>query len=172
MKELHLGELNLLMAPGSSLGGARPKAGVRDERGELWIAKFPGRKDERYMGAWKMVACELAKEAGLDVAEARIEHFGARQHTYLGSRFDRIPGTEGIHFASAMTLLMYNHGADHSEGVSYLELVELLIRQGAEPGRDLHELWRRIGFLIAIHVRQTGSSTRRNDPQPAERCGQ
>lgn len=156
--------LNLLMAPGSSLGGARPKAGVRDERGELWIAKFPGRNDERDMGAWEMVAHELAKQAGLDVAEARIEHFGGRQHTYLVRRFDRTDGTQGkerIHFASAMTLLGYSDGADHTEGASYLGLVELLIQQGAEPDRDLHELWRRIVFSIAIrntddHLRNHG----------------
>jgi len=156
--------LNLLMAPGSSLGGARPKAGVRDEHGELWIAKFPGRNDERDMGAWEMVAHELAKRAGLDVAEAGIERFGGQQHTYLVRRFDRTPGKQGqerIHFASAMTLLGHTDGADHSEGVSYLELVELLIRQGAEPERDLHELWRRIIFSIAIrntddHVRNHG----------------
>ena len=156
--------LNLLMAPGSSLGGARPKAGVRDERGELWIAKFPGRNDERDMGAWEMVAQELAKQAGIDVAEARIERFGGQHHTYLVRRFDRTPGRQGqerIHFASAMTLLGYNDGADHTEGVSYLELVELLIRHGAEPKRDLHELWRRIVFSIAIrntddHLRNHG----------------
>ena len=156
--------LSLLMAPGSSLGGARPKAGVRDERGELWIAKFPGRNDERDMGAWEMVAHELAMQAGLEMAEARMEHFGGRQYTYLVRRFDRTPGTQGkerIHFASAMTLLGYNDGADHTERVSYLELVELLIRQGAEPDRDLHELWRRIVFSIAIrntddHLRNHG----------------
>jgi len=156
--------LNLLVAPGSSLGGARPKAGVRDEQGELWIAKFPGRNDEWDMGAWEMVAHELAKQAGLDVAEAHIEPFSGRQHTYLVRRFDRHPGTRGkerIHFASAMTLLGYNDGADHTEDVSYLELAELLIRQGAEPDRDLNELWRRIVFSIAIrntddHLRNHG----------------
>ena len=156
--------LSLLMAPGSSLGGARPKAGVRDQQGELWIAKFPGRNDERDMGAWEMVAHRLAKLAGLEVAEARLEQFGGRQHTYLVRRFDRFPGTRGaerIHFASAMTLLGYNDGADHSGGVSYLELAELLIRQGAESDQDLRELWRRIVFSIAIrntddHLRNHG----------------
>jgi len=146
--------LSLLIAPGSSLGGARPKAGVRDEHGELWIAKFPGRNDERDMGAWEMVAHELAKQAGLEVAEARIERFGGRQRTYLVRRFDRTPGTQGkerIHFASAMTLLGYNDGADHVAGASYLDLVELIIRQGAAPNSDLKELWRRIVFSIAIH---------------------
>lgn len=156
--------LSLLIAPGSSLGGARPKAGVRDEQGELWIAKFPGRNDERDMGAWEMVAHRLAKEAGVEVAEARLERFGARQHTFLVRRFDRVPGAQGarrIHFASAMTLLGHNDGADHTEGASYLDLAELIIRQGAEPERDLRELWRRIVFSIAIrntddHLRNHG----------------
>ena len=156
--------LSLLIAPGSSLGGARPKAGVRDEHGELWIAKFPGRNDERDMAAWEMVAHELAKQAGLEVADARLEQFGGRHSTYLVRRFDRHPGTMDqarIHFASAMTLLGYNDGADHEGGVSYLELAELIIRQGAEPNRDLRELWRRIVFSIAIrnsddHLRNHG----------------
>jgi serine/threonine-protein kinase HipA len=156
--------LSLLIAPGSSLGGARPKAGVRDEQGELWIAKFPGRNDERDMGAWEIVAHRLAKEAGVEVAEARLERFGARQHTFLVRRFDRVPGAQGarrIHFASAMTLLGHNDGADHTEGASYLDLAELIIRQGAEPERDLRELWRRIVFSIAIrntddHLRNHG----------------
>lgn len=156
--------LSLLVAPGSSLGGARPKAGFRDEHGELWIAKFPGRNDDRDMGAWEMVAHDLAERAGLDVAEARLERFGGRQHTYLVRRFDRYPGSRGaerIHYASAMTLLGYSDGSDHAEGVSYLELAELLIRRGAEPDGDLEELWRRIVFSIAIrntddHLRNHG----------------
>ena len=146
--------LNLMIAPGSSLGGARPKAGVQDESGDLWIAKFPGRNDERDMGAWEMVCNDLAVEAGLSVAEARLEQFGGEQGTYMTRRFDRVTGSNGkkrIHFASAMTLLGLNDGADHVAGVSYLDLVELIIRQGAVPEADLEELWKRIVFSIAIH---------------------
>ncbi|MDB4617407.1 HipA domain-containing protein [Verrucomicrobiales bacterium] len=146
--------LNLMIAPGSSLGGARPKAGVRDEAGDLWIAKLPGRNDERDMGAWEMVAHQLAVAAGLAVPEARLEQFGRKQGTYMTRRFDREVGTNGekrIHFASAMTLLGQNDGDDHVTGVNYLDLVELIIQQGPEPDADLKELWRRIVFSIAIH---------------------
>lgn len=146
--------LNLMIAPGSSLGGARPKARVRDEAGDLWIAKFPGRNDERDMGAWEIVAHQLAVAAGLAVPEARLEQFGGKQGTYMTRRFDREVGTNGekrIHFASAMTLLGQNDGDDHVTGVNYLDLVELIIQQGAEPDADLKELWRRIVFSIAIH---------------------
>ena len=146
--------LNLMFAPGSSLGGARPKAGVQDETGDLWIAKFPGRNDSWDSGAWEIVSHDLAIAAGLSVPEARLEQFGRNQGTYLARRFDRVAGSKGkerIHFASAMTLLGHNDGADHVGGVSYLDLVELIIRQGAEPDADLKELWRRIVFSIAIH---------------------
>lgn len=146
--------LNLMLAPGSSLGGARPKAGVQDEAGDLWIAKFPGRNDSWDSGAWEMVSHDLAVAAGLSMAEARVEQFGRRQGTYLARRFDRVAGSKGkkrIHFASAMTLLGHNDGAGHDAGASYLDLVELIIRQGAEPEVDLRELWRRIVFSIAIH---------------------
>jgi len=146
--------LNLMIAPGSSLGGARPKAGVQDESGDLWIAKFPGRNDSRDMGAWEMVSHDLAVAGGLFVAEARLGQFGGKQGTYMTRRFDRMAETKGkgrIHFASAMTLLGHNDGADHAAGVSYLDLAELIIRQGADPDADLKELWRRIVFSISIH---------------------
>ncbi len=156
--------LNLMMAPGSSLGGARPKAGVRDERGNLWIAKFPGRNDVRDIGAWEMVAHQLALAAGISVADARLEGFGGQHGTYLVRRFDRSErqGESGrIHFASAMTLLGLSDGDDHMAGVSYLDLVGLIIRQGADPEADLKQLWRRIVFSIAIrntddHLRNHG----------------
>jgi len=88
------------------------------------------------------------------VAEARLGQFGGKQGTYMTRRFDRMAETKGkgrIHFASAMTLLGHNDGADHAAGVSYLDLAELIIRQGADPDADLKELWRRIVFSISIH---------------------
>jgi len=156
--------LKLMMAPGSSLGGARPKAGVHDETGDLWIAKFPARGDTRDMGAWEVVAQRLALAAGTSMADTRLEYFGGEHGTYMTRRFDRAEGSEGrerIHFASAMTLLGYSDGTDHVMGVSYLELVELIIRQGADPDADLEELWRRIVFSISIrntddHLRNHG----------------
>jgi serine/threonine-protein kinase HipA len=146
--------LQLLIAPGSSIGGARPKAGVRDPDGDLWIAKFPGRADPRDMAAWEMVAYQLAVKAGLRVAKADLQQFGDGHRTFMTRRFDRVPGSNGsqrIHFASAMTLLGHSDGVDHLAGASYLELVEFLTREGAQVATDLEELWRRIVFSIAIH---------------------
>lgn len=97
--------LNLLMAPGSSLGGARPKASVLDEKGHLWIAKFPSKNDGRDIGAWEMVVHELAVKAGLNMAESKTGKFYSKQHTFLTKRFDRTGKGKRIHFASAMTLL-------------------------------------------------------------------
>lgn len=146
--------LNLLMAPGSSIGGARPKAGVLDPKGDLWIAKFPGRSDERDMAAWEMLVHGLAKEAGLNVAEAELQGFGKGLRTFMTKRFDRVAGStnrQRIHFASAMTLLGRSDGDDHATGASYLEMVEFIGRHGAQPARDMEELWRRIVFSIAVH---------------------
>ncbi len=156
--------LNLLIAPGSSIGGARPKAGVRDLEGDLWIAKFPGRTDTRDMAAWEMLTHQLADKAGLRVAEASLQQFGGGHRTFMTRRFDRVQetnGTQRIHFASAMTLLGHTDGDNHHAGASYLEIVEFLTRQGAAPVRDLEELWRRIVFSIAVrntddHLRNHG----------------
>lgn len=99
--------LSLLISPGSSLGGARPKASVVDPKGELWIAKFPSRKDDRDIGAWEMVVNKLAVQSGLRIAEGKARRFTQDHHTFLTKRFDR-RGEDRIHFASAMTLLGYN----------------------------------------------------------------
>lgn len=153
--------IGLLIAPGSSLGGARPKAGVMDTAGHLWIAKFPSIKDGRNVGAWEMVANVLAKNAGLNVATGNARKFNSDHHTFLSKRFDRNDQGERIHFASAMTLLGHTDGAGSDTGVSYLELVEFLSRHGADVSTDLEELWRRIVFSICIkntddHLRNHG----------------
>lgn len=156
--------LNLLIAPGSSIGGARPKAGVRDPDGDLWIAKFPGRTDTRDIAAWEMLVHRLAVTAGLRVAEASLQQFGSGHRTFMTRRFDRVPGTGGtrrLHFASAMTLSGHADSDNHHAGASYLELVGFLIRHGAETSRDLEELWRRIVFSMAVrntddHLRNHG----------------
>jgi serine/threonine-protein kinase HipA len=163
--------LRMLVSPGGSLGGARPKASVRDEQGSLWIAKFPSRHDERDVGAWEMVVHDLARAAGVDVPEARIEVFGSRDsnpkrhRTFLTRRFDRTPqdpqDRRRIHFASAMTLLDRIDGLDGSEGASYLEIAEALMQYGVEPSEDLEQLWRRIVFSICVsnvddHLRNHG----------------
>lgn len=153
--------LNMLITPGSSLGGARPKASVLDNDGALWIAKFPSRHDHENTGAWEMVANQMAQASGIRVAEARIQRFNSRHHTYLTKRFDRSANGGRIHFASAMTLLGYTDGADYNDGISYLELAEFIMRHGADVKADLHELFRRILFSIAVsntddHLRNHG----------------
>lgn len=149
--------LNLLLAPGASLGGARPKASVLDEIGQLWIAKFPSINDQTDVGAWEMVAYRLATQAGITMSEGDARRFTHKQHTFLSRRFDR-QGYKRQHFASAMTLLGHQDGVS---GVSYLELAEFIIRNGARVNADLEELFRRILFNIGIkntddHLRNHG----------------
>ena len=153
--------LNMLMAPGSSLGGARPKASVLDAKGHLWIAKFPSKNDNQDIGAWEMVVHELALLAGLKVAQSMTGTFYSKQHTFLTKRFDRNAEGARIHFASAMTLLAHTDGTNFQSGVSYLDLVEFISKNGANVGSDLEELWRRIVFFISVsntddHLRNHG----------------
>ena len=149
--------LRQLLAPGSSLGGARPKATVKGPDGSLWIAKFPSRHDEWNVGAWEHVIHELAKACGLFVPDARLESFSEAGSTYLVKRFDR-HGDRRIHFASAMSLLGKVDGDADS---SYLELAEFIKAHGASPKADLLELWKRIVFSMAVsntddHLRNHG----------------
>jgi serine/threonine-protein kinase HipA len=137
--------LSQLLAPGSSLGGARPKASVRDEAGHLCIAKFPSRADTRNMAAWEMLAHRLAAKCGIHLPAARLLDTG---DTFLVRRFDRTAGGSRRAFVSAMTLTQRRDG---EPGASYLELVELLQRQGADTRGDTHQLFRRIVFSILIH---------------------
>jgi len=153
--------LRMLIAPGGSLGGARPKASVIDEHKHLWIAKFPSRYDDADVGAWEMLAHQLGTSAGIIMADAMLKRFNSENHTFLSKRFDRTPEGNRIHFASAMTLLQRQDGDDATLGVSYLHLAEFLMREGADPVRDLEQLWRRILFFICIsnvddHLRNHG----------------
>lgn len=141
--------LKQLLAPGSSLGGARPKATVQAPDGALWIAKFPSKHDEWDSGAWEMVIHELAKLCALNVPEAKLEHFSDNGSTFLVKRFDRNKGKR-IHFTSAMTLLGKTDGASGTDGTSYLDIVSFLKSNGAKPKQDLLELWKRIVFSIAV----------------------
>ena len=155
--------LRQLLAPGSSLGGARPKATVTDENGNLWIAKFPSKHDEYNSGAWEFVVNKLAVMCGLDVPEARLETFSKNGSTFLVKRFDR-DGERRIHFASAMTLIGKIDGAD---GCSYLDLASFLREQGSQPQKDLVELWKRILFNMAVsntddHLRNHGFILEKN----------
>lgn len=138
-----------LVAPGSSLGGARPKASVRDERGRLCIAKFPSRQDVCDVGAWEIVAHHLAAKAGIDIPPVRALRLGeGHGTTFLAERFDRTTQGKRRAFVSAMTL---TQRADGEAGASYLELVDLLQSRGADTRRDCEELFRRVVFSILIH---------------------
>lgn len=148
-------ELKLLLAPGSSLGGARPKASVRERHGQLAIAKFPKKDDEFAAVEWEFVALQLAKQAGLNVPEFRLETI-ARRAVIILRRFDR-DGATRIPFLSAMSMI----GAGDNEHHSYLELMDALRQYGASPSVDGVELWRRIVFSILIsntddHLRNHG----------------
>jgi serine/threonine-protein kinase HipA len=148
-----------LLAPGSSLGGARPKASVSDEKGNFWIAKFPSRQDNMDKGAWEYIAWKLAQDAGIVVPEADFMNVSGKHHTFLSKRFDR-QGEERIHFASAMTMTGRFEGEER-EPPSYLEIAEFIQFYGASPDKDLKQLWRRIVFNIAIsntddHMRNHG----------------
>ncbi len=150
--------LGLLIAPGRSLGGARPKASVIDAKGALWIAKFPSTNDVEDVGAWEAVAHALAKRAGVETAPWRTEKFRGPHHTFLSRRFDRGPSGTRIHFASAMTML---ERADGEVGASYLDLAEVLVQRGASTSADLEQLWRRMAFFVCIsnvddHLRNHG----------------
>ncbi|HUG66922.1 MAG TPA: type II toxin-antitoxin system HipA family toxin [Pirellulaceae bacterium] len=153
--------VGVLLAPGSSIGGARPKAGVCDEEQNLWIAKFPGCHDAFDVGAWEMVVHTLAVAAGINIAPARAETFGQNHNTFMTKRFDRVVanGTrKRLHFASGMTMLQWKDG---QEGASYLDIVDFLIKYGADVDHDLPELWRRIVFSICVsntddHLRNHG----------------
>ena len=153
--------LSMLVAPGASLGGARPKASVLDESGSLWIAKFPSRNDQGDVGGWEIVTYEMAINAGINMAESMARKFSSDHYTFLTKRFDRTATGERLHFASAMTMLGYTDGQDHADGASYLELVEFLQTNGANVNEDLEELWRRIVFSICVsntddHLRNHG----------------
>lgn len=141
--------LKQLLAPGSSLGGARPKASVMAPDESLWIAKFPSKHDEQNSGAWEMVAHDLAIMCGLNAPEAKLENFSKQGSTFLVKRFDR-DGKKRIHFSSAMTMLGKKDGADASDGSSYLEIASFLKANGATPKKDLLELWKRIVFSMAV----------------------
>ena len=154
--EVETGEdLRLLLAPGSSLGGARPKASVRDRDGELAIAKFPHHTDRISTVLWEAMALRLASAAGINTAIGRVERVAGRP-VFLLRRFDR-EGTTRRPFLSAMSML----GAVDHETRSYLEIADAIQRYGAAPSEDLHELWRRIVFSVLIsntddHLRNHG----------------
>lgn len=152
--------LKMLMAPGSSLGGARPKANVLDEKGNLWIAKFPSQNDTVNKAAWEFLAYKLAIKAGIDMAECMLQKIAGRHHTFFTKRFDREKKVR-IHFASAMTMTGNNEELIRDNPASYLDLVEFIQFSGCSVNEDLKQLWRRMIFNILIsntddHLRNHG----------------
>ena len=152
--------LAILIAPGSSLGGARPKANVADKHGALWIAKFPSKGDTNDKAAWEYLAYQLALKSGIQMAESKIERIAGKYHTFFTRRFDRQNG-ERIHFASAMTMTGNNEESIKDNPAGYLDMAEFIQFTGAQNTNDLHQLWRRIVFNIAIsntddHLRNHG----------------
>ena len=152
--------LAILVAPGSSLGGARPKANVLDEQGEAYIAKFPSKNDVFDKGAWEFLVHKLALSAGIVMSDSKILKVSGNYHTFLTKRFDRV-GNERLHFASAMTMTGNNEDTIKEHPASYLDLAEFIRFSGANIKADLQQLWRRIVFHIAVsntddHLRNHG----------------
>lgn len=150
-------DLQLLLAPGSSLGGARPKASVLDKNGDLCIAKFPKKDDFTNNVLWEGVALTLAKQCGLNVQEWSIQKAG-KKNVILLKRFDR-KGNIRIPFLSAMSML--NAVDNDSQIHSYLDIADAIRQYGSNPGVDLIELWKRMVFSILIsntddHLRNHG----------------
>lgn len=139
-----------LLHPGSSLGGARPKAGVRDLEGCLYIAKFPSRNDDYDVSLWEHLSHLLAKKAGVVAAETSIIPTGDKHHVLLSKRFDRTADGRRIHFASAMTLLGLTDGSDAQTGNGYLDIVDFILQNCCKVEENLRQLYRRVAFNIAI----------------------
>jgi len=152
--------LEILIAPGSSLGGARPKANILDDAGHPWIAKFPSKNDTIDKAAWEFVAYDLAVKCGIRMSPCKIETVSGPHHTFFTKRFDRI-GSARIHFASAMTMTGFTEEMLRDRFGSYLDIAEFIQYSCSHVQDNLHQLWRRIVFNIAIsntddHLRNHG----------------
>ena len=161
LDEVSLKWINQLIAPGSSLGGARPKADVVDTKGKQWIAKFPSIRDDYDVGLWEMIVHELAVMAKINVPNASIKKLGTPYHTYLSQRFDRTVDHCRIHYTSAMTLLQHADGDDAETGASYLELAGFIKSECMDVKSNLEELFRRVLFSVCVsntddHLRNYG----------------
>jgi serine/threonine-protein kinase HipA len=161
LDEASLKWINQLIAPGSSLGGARPKADVVDTNGKQWIAKFPSKNDDTDIGLWEMIVHELAIQAKITVPNAHVKKLASHYHTYLSQRFDRTADNKRIHFASAMTLLQRTDGDDADSGVSYWDLVGFIKSECTDVTANLEELFRRVLFSVCVsntddHLRNHG----------------
>ena len=148
-------DLQLILAPGTSLGGARPKASVRDKDGHLLIAKFPRKDNEWPVTRWEAATMALAEAAGVEVSPWRLQ-LVLKKPVLMARRFDRREGHR-IPYMSALTALE----ASDNEPRSYLEIAEFLRREGSRVNEDLRQLWRRIVFNMLVsntddHLRNHG----------------
>lgn len=139
-----------LVQPGSSLGGARPKASVIENNNTLYMAKFPSLKDDYDVGLWEHFCHLLATRAGISAAATKVLSTNDKYHTLLSRRFDRTAEGKRIHFASAMTLLGLSDGDNASTGNGYLDIVDFIIQNCTDVNRNLQELFRRVAFNICI----------------------
>lgn len=139
-----------LHSPGTSLGGARPKANVIDEDGFMKVAKFPSRNDSGDVELWEHIAYVLARKAGISVPDTRVVKVGSQYHTLLSKRYDRTDDGRRIHYASALTMLGLQDGAGADEGYGYLDIVDFIIRGCTDVENNLRELYRRVAFNICI----------------------
>lgn len=139
-----------LVQPGSSLGGARPKASVIDTDGRLCVTKFPSRKDDYDVGLWEHFSHLLAAEAGINAAATKVIPANDKYHALLSRRFDRTDDNRRIHFASAMTLLGLADGDSAATGHGYLDIVDFIVRGCTQVEANLQELFRRVAFNICI----------------------
>lgn len=139
-----------LVHPGTSLGGARPKAGVMNDEGRICVAKFPSRNDDYDVGLWEHLSHLLAKEAGVEAAETSVIETGKKYHALLSKRFDRTVEGRRKHFASAMTLLGLTDGCDAKSGNGYLDIVDFILQNCCDVEQNLRQLYRRVAFNIAI----------------------
>ena len=139
-----------LVHPGTSLGGARPKAAVTDDDGSLLVAKFPSRKDDYDVALWEHHSHLLAREAGITAAETRVIPSGDKYHILLSRRFDRSASGRRIHFSSAMTMLGLTDGCDAKSGNGYLDIVDFILQGCCDVADNLRQLYRRVAFNIAI----------------------
>lgn len=140
--------LDQLIDPGSSLGGARPKANIIDADGKLYVAKFPSRKDLENTELIEHFSHRIAAAAGISVAKTRTIMISRSRDLLLSERFDRTPDGRRIHFASAMSLLGLDDGAGSSTGNGYLDIVDFILQGCVDVGRNLRELYRRVAFNV------------------------
>lgn len=139
-----------LLNPGTSLGGARPKANVMEQDKSLWIAKFPSREDRHDVSQWELFCILLAQSCGIDVADAKTMDSGKRYHIFLTKRFDRTSDGRRVHFSSAMNLLGFKDGDGSNNGKGYLDIADMIIQCCPDTQKQLEQLYRRVAFNICV----------------------